>query len=102
MKMSLGLQSLPVLFIHNFIGGRIVKQLRCENLPRMDSALARFTDIAVKRDMLLTTQEKSAEVLVFKLNWSDALRCNVSLRGNCEWQVLEQHNISFIRSCDNM
>ena len=46
-----------------------MKQLRCEKLPQLDGVEARFTDIAVIGDKLLTTQRASNEILVFKLNW---------------------------------
>ena len=46
-----------------------VRQLRCEKLPQLDGVAALFTDIAVMGDTLLTTQEPSNEILVFKLNF---------------------------------
>ena len=61
--------SVSVLCIHIYIVGVIVKQLRCEKLPQLDDVEARFTDIAVVGDMLLTTQNRSNEILVIKLNW---------------------------------
>ena len=66
------LQSLPVIFVHILIEGRLVKQLRCEKLPQLDGV--QHVDIAVVGDMLLTTQYLSHEILVFKLNCSEALR----------------------------
>ena len=51
------------------IEGLIRRQLRCEKLPQLDGVDAHFTDIAVHENMLLTTQNASNEILVFKLNF---------------------------------
>ena len=58
-------------FVSSFISdsGQVLKKMKCVMLPDMDDAGAYCTDIAVNKDFLLTTQNRSDQILVFKLHW---------------------------------